>query len=62
MLQALEKHCKAEAGYSGLRNVYQIPSTKDDVQQSFFLAEMLKVRCHEVTFINLCVPCVQKRA
>lgn len=22
--QAMEKHCKAEAGYSGLRNVYQV--------------------------------------
>lgn len=44
ILQALEKHCKAEAGYSGIRNVYQLPAVKDDVQQSFFFAEMLKVR------------------
>lgn len=40
-VEALEKYCKAEAGYSGLRNVYQ-PVIKDDVQQSFFLAEVLK--------------------
>ena len=43
--QALEKHCKAEGGYTGLKNVYQVDSPKDDVQQSFFLAESLKVRC-----------------
>lgn len=40
-IEALERYCKAEAGYSGLRNVYQ-PVIKDDVQQSFFLAEVLK--------------------
>lgn len=39
--QSLEKYCKVEAGYSGIRNVYQ-PWPKDDVQQSFFLAETLK--------------------
>lgn len=40
-VEALERYCKSEAGYSGLRNVYQ-PAIKDDVQQSFFLAEVLK--------------------
>lgn len=40
-IEALERYCKAEGGYSGLRNVYQ-PVIKDDVQQSFFLAEVLK--------------------
>jgi len=40
-VEALERYCKSEAGYSGLRNVYQ-PVIKDDVQQSFFLAEVLK--------------------
>lgn len=39
--ESLERYCKSEAGYSGLRNVYQ-PVVKDDVQQSFFLAEVLK--------------------
>ena len=45
MVQALDKHCKAEGGYSGIRNVYQVASgsaNQDDVQQSFFLAETLK--------------------
>ncbi|XP_059082590.1 mannosyl-oligosaccharide alpha-1,2-mannosidase IA-like [Tigriopus californicus] len=41
-VQALEKHCKAEGGYTGLKNVYAVDSPKDDVQQSFFLAETLK--------------------
>ena len=41
--QALEKHCKSSGGYSGIKNVYQADPVKDDVQQSFFLAETLKV-------------------
>ena len=41
--QALEKHCKGPGGYSGIKNVYQADPVKDDVQQSFFLAETLKV-------------------
>ncbi|EDV24955.1 uncharacterized protein TRIADDRAFT_25192 [Trichoplax adhaerens] len=40
--QAIEKHCKAAAGYSGIRDVYTVPAQQDDVQQSFFLAETLK--------------------
>lgn len=40
-VMALERCCKAEAGYSGLRNVDR-PDSLDDVQQSFFLAEVLK--------------------
>ena len=39
--QSIETHCKAKSGYSGLLNVYD-PMIKDDVQQSFFLAEVLK--------------------
>jgi len=42
MVQALDRHCKAEGGYSGIRNVYQASANQDDVQQSFFLAETLK--------------------
>lgn len=42
-VQALEKHCKSANGYSGLKNVYLDDPQKDDVQQSFFLAETLKV-------------------
>ena len=41
--QALENNCRVESGgYTGVRNVYSAQSAKDDVQQSFFLAETLK--------------------
>ena len=43
-MQALEKHCRVPGGFTGLKNVYQEQPVKDDVQQSFFLAETLKVR------------------
>lgn len=43
-VKALEKHCRVPGGYTGIVNVYSTESTKDDVQQSFFLAETLKVR------------------
>uniref|UniRef100_T1H2R5 Alpha-1,2-Mannosidase n=1 Tax=Megaselia scalaris TaxID=36166 RepID=T1H2R5_MEGSC len=42
-VQALEKYCRTPNGYTGVRNVYQKDPQKDDVQQSFFLAETLKV-------------------
>lgn len=42
-LQALEKYCRVPGGYTGIKNVYQENPVKDDVQQSFFLAETLKV-------------------
>lgn len=41
-VQALEKNCRVEAGYSGLKNVYDENGPKDDVQQSFIFAETLK--------------------
>ncbi|KAK7790855.1 hypothetical protein R5R35_010728 [Gryllus longicercus] len=41
-VQALEKHCRVAGGYTGLKNVYLEEPMKDDVQQSFFLAETLK--------------------
>ncbi|XP_055371488.1 mannosyl-oligosaccharide alpha-1,2-mannosidase IA isoform X1 [Condylostylus longicornis] len=41
-IQALEKHCRTPHGYCGLKNVYMEDPQKDDVQQSFFLAESLK--------------------
>ncbi|CAK1598574.1 unnamed protein product [Parnassius mnemosyne] len=41
-VQALEKHCRVEGGYTGLVNVYHQKPQGDDVQQSFFLAETLK--------------------
>lgn len=40
--EAIEKHCKTDAGYSGLKDVRSLNSEKDDVQQSFFFAETLK--------------------
>ena len=40
--QALEKHCRTDSGFSGLKDVYQEKPEKDDVQQSFFFAETLK--------------------
>lgn len=42
-VQALEKYCRSENGYSGLVNVYLEEPQMDDIQQSFFLAETLKV-------------------
>uniref|UniRef100_A0A672FQ56 alpha-1,2-Mannosidase n=1 Tax=Salarias fasciatus TaxID=181472 RepID=A0A672FQ56_SALFA len=41
-VQALERHCKLEGGYSGVRDVYASTPNHDDVQQSFYLAETLK--------------------
>ena len=42
LFKALEEHCKAAHGYTGLKNVNSVPPVKDDLQQSFFLAETLK--------------------
>lgn len=58
-VQALEKHCRSANGFSGLKNVYSEEPVKDDVQQSFFLAETLKVRMtanswFRVAFIMWC--------
>ncbi|XP_063703340.1 mannosyl-oligosaccharide alpha-1,2-mannosidase IA [Culicoides brevitarsis] len=41
-VQALENYCRTPNGYTGIKNVYQEDPVKDDVQQSFFLAETLK--------------------
>lgn len=48
-VQALEKHCRVPGGFTGLNNVYLADSAKDDVQQSYFFAETLKVRGNEVS-------------
>lgn len=40
--QSIEKYCKTDSGYSGIRNVYDSDPSKDDVQQSFYFAETLK--------------------
>uniref|UniRef100_A0A1I8BQI8 alpha-1,2-Mannosidase n=1 Tax=Meloidogyne hapla TaxID=6305 RepID=A0A1I8BQI8_MELHA len=42
VVEALERYCRATAGYTGIRNVNSLPVDQDDVQQSFFLAETLK--------------------
>eukprot|EP00029_Vermamoeba_vermiformis_P005380 TRINITY_DN1853_c0_g1_i1.p1 TRINITY_DN1853_c0_g1~~TRINITY_DN1853_c0_g1_i1.p1 ORF type:complete len:617 (+),score=182.80 TRINITY_DN1853_c0_g1_i1:23-1873(+) len=42
IFEAIEKHCKASEGYTGLRDVTIAHPIKDDMQQSFFLAETLK--------------------
>ena len=41
-VQAIEKNCRTDNGFSGIRDVYESTPQKDDVQQSFFLAETLK--------------------
>eukprot|EP00092_Neocalanus_flemingeri_P022741 GFUD01024661.1.p1 GENE.GFUD01024661.1~~GFUD01024661.1.p1 ORF type:complete len:559 (+),score=150.76 GFUD01024661.1:124-1800(+) len=41
VVQALEKNCKVEGGYSGVVDV-NYERSSDDVQQSFFLSETLK--------------------
>ncbi|KAH0518396.1 Mannosyl-oligosaccharide 1,2-alpha-mannosidase IB [Microtus ochrogaster] len=39
---AIEKYCRVSGGFSGVKDVYSLTPTHDDVQQSFFLAETLK--------------------
>ncbi|KAH0622267.1 hypothetical protein JD844_024414 [Phrynosoma platyrhinos] len=41
-VEALEKYCRVDGGYSGVRDVYSNHQSHDDVQQSFFLSETLK--------------------
>ncbi|KAI8820443.1 mannosyl-oligosaccharide alpha-1,2-mannosidase isoform B-like protein [Fimicolochytrium jonesii] len=41
-LTSLNKHCRTDTGFSGLRSVSTLPASLDDVQPSFFLAETLK--------------------
>lgn len=41
-VEALEKYCRTENGYSGIKDVNNPEPQKDDVQQSFFIAETLK--------------------
>ena len=43
MVQAIERHCRVgDVGFSGVNDVSAASPTKDDIQQSFFLAETLK--------------------
>ena len=41
-VKALEFHCRTATGYVGLSNVYDAGAAKDDIQQSYFMAETLK--------------------
>lgn len=50
-IEAIEKHCRSSGGFSGIKNVYVENPQKDDVQQSFFLAESLKV-CFYLQYFN----------
>ena len=50
--QSLEKYCRSEAGYSGIQNVYNENSIKDDVQQSFLFAELFKVMSRNSFFFH----------
>ena len=41
--QALKQHCLIPSGgFSGVKDVYNVAAPKDDVMQSFFIAETLK--------------------
>eukprot|EP00760_Papus_ankaliazontas_P019459 PhM_4_TR18027/c0_g1_i1/m.93096/K01230/MAN1; mannosyl-oligosaccharide alpha-1,2-mannosidase len=43
MVKAIMKHCKVEeGGYSGLRHVNILPAPRDNLMQSFWMAETLK--------------------
>lgn len=42
VVMALEKHCRTEAGFSGVQDVYSSIPSHDNKQQTFFLAETLK--------------------
>eukprot|EP00245_Coleochaete_scutata_P018024 TRINITY_DN916_c0_g1_i1.p1 TRINITY_DN916_c0_g1~~TRINITY_DN916_c0_g1_i1.p1 ORF type:complete len:650 (-),score=125.40 TRINITY_DN916_c0_g1_i1:823-2772(-) len=42
IFEAFQKQCRVEAGYTGLQDVSSNPAPKDDMMQSFFLAETLK--------------------
>ncbi|XP_049586520.1 mannosyl-oligosaccharide 1,2-alpha-mannosidase IA isoform X2 [Syngnathus scovelli] len=41
-VEALERHCRVESGFSGIRDVYTLADSHDNMQQSFFLSETLK--------------------
>uniref|UniRef100_A0A8C5MFI3 alpha-1,2-Mannosidase n=1 Tax=Leptobrachium leishanense TaxID=445787 RepID=A0A8C5MFI3_9ANUR len=42
IVQALDKYCRIESGFSGIRDVYTTTPNHDNVQQSFFMSETLK--------------------
>jgi mannosyl-oligosaccharide alpha-1,2-mannosidase len=42
VVESLNKHCRVDTGFVGIKNVYDLNSEKDDVQQSFVFAELFK--------------------
>ena len=40
--ESIERHCISELGYTGIYNVEDVNSRKDQIQQSFFISETLK--------------------
>ncbi|XP_001357617.3 mannosyl-oligosaccharide alpha-1,2-mannosidase IA [Drosophila pseudoobscura] len=42
IVQAMEKYCRTPFGYTGIRNVYDMPPESDDLQPSWFLGKTLK--------------------
>uniref|UniRef100_A0A672N705 alpha-1,2-Mannosidase n=1 Tax=Sinocyclocheilus grahami TaxID=75366 RepID=A0A672N705_SINGR len=40
-VEALEKHCRVDAGFSGIRDVYASTVSHDNMQQSFFLITLI---------------------
>ena len=48
MVQALDRHCKAEGGYSGIRNVYQVTSH----HQSFTPLHHFDITHHNITQLH----------
>lgn len=42
VVESLNKHCRVQHGFSGIKDVYDVNSDKDDVQQSFLFAELFK--------------------
>jgi mannosyl-oligosaccharide alpha-1,2-mannosidase len=42
IMNAYEKHCRVEGGYTGVNDVRNPGNTRNDSQESFFLAETLK--------------------
>ena len=42
IFQSIEKHCKTEIAYAGLKNVMVVDGVRDNAMESFFFAETLK--------------------
>ena len=51
VVEALDKHSRTDAGYAGIKDVYQIPTEKDTSQESFFLGKSSCVFYKKFLFI-----------